>query len=56
MKLNLYDKDLNRIAIIGEGYKSCLWKEGYASVEPFILELSSNDEYRKKKSIYDTSG
>ena len=48
MKLNLYDKDLNRIAIIGEVYKSCLWKEGYASVEPFTLELPSNDEYRKK--------
>ena len=48
MKLNIYDKDLNRICIIGDNYKSCLWNEGYNSVEPFTLELNSIDEYRQK--------
>lgn len=48
MRLNIYDKDLNRICIVGENYKSCLWNEGYNSVEPFTLELNSIDEYRQK--------
>lgn len=48
MNLNLYDKDLNRISIIGERYKSCLWSEGYNSVETFTLELNATDEYKKK--------
>lgn len=48
MNLNLYDKDLNRISIIGTNYKSCLWIEGYNSVEPFTLELGLTDEFKKK--------
>lgn len=48
MNLNLYDKDLNRIAIIGSRFNSCLWNEGYNSAEPFTVELSSTDEYKKK--------
>ena len=48
MNLNLYDKDLNRIAIIGSRFKSCLWNEGYNSAEPFTVELSLIDEYKKK--------
>lgn len=48
MKLNLYDKDLNRIAIIGEQYISCLWSEGYNTIENFTMELVETEEYRKK--------
>ena len=48
MNLNLYDRDLNRISIIGTNYKSCLWNEGYNSTEPFTLELGVSDEYKKK--------
>lgn len=48
MNLNLYDRDLNRISIIGTNYKSCLWIEGYNSVEPFTLELGLTDEFKKK--------
>lgn len=48
MKLNLYDKDLNRIAIIGQQYISCLWSEGYNTIEKFTLELVETDEYKKK--------
>lgn len=48
MKLNLYDKDLRRISIIGEQFISCLWAEGYNTVENFTLELNATDEYKKK--------
>lgn len=48
MNLNLYDEDLNRIAIIGSQYISCLWSEGYNTVENFSLELNATDEYKKK--------
>lgn len=48
MNLNLYDKDLNRIAIIGGNYVSCLWSEGYNTVGSFSLELVLTDEYKKK--------
>ena len=48
MNLNLYDKDLNRIAIIGSQYVSCLWSEGYNTVENFTLELNATDDYKKK--------
>ena len=39
MRLNLYDKDLNRIAVIGSQYVSCLWSEGYNTTQPFTMEL-----------------
>ena len=48
MNLNLYDSDLNRIAIIGNNYVSCLWSEGYNTVENFTLELRETEEYKKK--------
>lgn len=51
MNLNLYDVDLNRIAIIGGHYISCLWSEGYNTIENFTLELIATDEYKKKVSI-----
>lgn len=48
MNLNLYDKDLNRISIIGNNYKSCLWAEGYNSMQPFTVELPLINEYKQK--------
>lgn len=48
MNLNLYDKNLNRIAIIGNQYISCLWSEGYNTIENFTMELVATDEYKKK--------
>ncbi len=48
MKINIYDKELNRVAIIGERYISCFWSEGYNSTQPFTLELNDTEEYRKK--------
>ena len=51
MNLNLYDADLNRIAIIGEQYISCLWSEGYNTIENFSLELIATDKYKRKISV-----
>lgn len=51
MNLNLYDSDLNRIAIIGGQYISCLWSEGYNTVGNFSVELNATDEYKKKVSV-----
>ena len=48
MNLNLYDRDMNRIAIIGTRFVSCYWAEGYNTVQPFTLELRETDEYKKK--------
>ena len=48
MNLNLYDENLNRIAIIGGRFISCFWSEGYNSIQPFTLELQATAEYKKK--------
>lgn len=48
MKLNLYDKDLNRIAIIEGRFVSCMWSEGYNTTQPFTLELQATYEYKEK--------
>ena len=48
MNLNLYDRDLNRIAVIGGQYISCFWSEGYNTTENFSVELIETDEYKKK--------
>ena len=48
MNLNLYDRDMNRISIIGNRFVSCYWAEGYNTVQPFTLELRETDEYRRK--------
>lgn len=48
MRLNLYDEEMNRIAIIGEQFASCLWAEGYNTVESFTVELQETEEYKKK--------
>lgn len=48
MKLNLYDENLNRIAIIGDQFVSCYWSEGYNSTERFSLEVRATEEFRQK--------
>lgn len=48
MKLNLYDENLNRIAIIGDQFVSCYWSEGYNSTERFTLEVGTTEEFRRK--------
>lgn len=48
MRLNLYDSSLNRIAVIGSRYISCLWSEGYNTLQPFTMELQESDEYKNK--------
>lgn len=46
MKLNLYDKELNRIAFLDENFISCLWKENYNSTGTLTLELSATEELK----------
>lgn len=48
MNLSVYDKDLNRVAVIGGQFVSCLWSEGYNSTGSFCLELIQTSEYKKK--------
>lgn len=48
MKLNLYDKNLNRISIIGDRFISCMWSEGYNTTQPFTVELQATEEYKRK--------
>lgn len=48
MNLNLYDAQLNRIAIIGGRFVSCMWSEGYNTTQPFTLELQATEEYKTK--------
>lgn len=47
MKINIYDENLNLVVPIGENYDSCLWAEGYNTVEPFTLELIATETYKK---------
>lgn len=48
MKLSLYDTQLNRIAYIGDKFVSCMWSEGYNTMQPFTLELIATEEYKRK--------
>lgn len=48
MNLNLYDTKLNRIAIIGGRFVSCMWAEGYNTTQSFTMELQATEEYKKK--------
>lgn len=48
MNLSLYDSQLERIAIIESRYISCMWSEGYNTVQPFTMELQETEEYKKK--------
>lgn len=51
MKLNIYNENLDRVAIVGDRFVSCYWSEGYNTVENFSLELLSTDEYKKKIKV-----
>lgn len=51
MKLNIYNKSLERIAIIGDRFVSCYWSEGYNTVENFCLELIATKEYKQKINV-----
>jgi hypothetical protein len=48
MNLNLYDRNLKRIAVIESRYVSCMSSEGYNSTQPFTMELQASDEYKQK--------
>jgi len=48
MRLNLYSSAMERVAVIGGQFISCLWTEGYNTVEPFALELPETDFYRQR--------
>ena len=48
MNINLYNKNLERIAIIGEHFISCLWQEEYNGKGNLSLELQATDEYKRK--------
>lgn len=48
MNLSLYDAQMNRIAIIGGRFVSCMWSEGYNTTQPFTLELQATEEYKTK--------
>lgn len=47
MRINLYDKDLNRIAFIDENFISVLWQENYNSTGNFTMELPATAEYKQ---------
>ena len=48
MNLNLYNEDMQRISIIGTNFVSCLWAEGYNTMEDFTLEVQATKEYKSK--------
>lgn len=48
MKLNLYNANMERIAIIEGRFVSCMWSEGYNTTQPFTLELVETSEYKLK--------
>ena len=48
MKLSIYDEQMNRISYIGEKFVSCMWSEGYNTVQPFTLELVATPDYKEK--------
>lgn len=48
MKINIYNENLERIAIIGNRFVSCLWSEGYNTTQNFTLELQDAEDYRDK--------
>lgn len=48
MKLSLYDSQLNRLAYIGGKFVSCMWSEGYNTMQPFTLELVATADYKLK--------
>ena len=47
MKINIYDKDLNRVDIIESRFVSCLWAEGYNTTEALSLELQESESHKR---------
>lgn len=47
MKIDIFDEQLNRVLAIEEQFVSCLWQEGYNTVETFTLELQERDLYKR---------
>lgn len=48
MNISIYNTQLERVAIIGSAYVSCLWSEGYNTVEDFCLEVIESDNLKAK--------
>ena len=48
MKINIYNKNLEYVTTIENNHISCLWREGYNSSEPFVLELPAIPAYISK--------
>lgn len=47
MKINIYDKDLNRVDIVESRFVSCLWAEGYNTTEALSLELQESESHKR---------
>ena len=47
MKINIYDKGLNRVDIVESRFVSCLWAEGYNTTESFSLELQESEAHKR---------
>lgn len=47
MNLYILDEKLNVVSIVGKRFKSCLWSEGYNTVQSFTLELVASDHFKK---------
>lgn len=48
MKISIYDPKLNRTAIVGDSFISCLWSEGYNTTQKFSLEVNATSEYKER--------
>ena len=47
MRINIYDKELNRVDIIESRFVSCLWAEGYNTTGSFSLELQESESHKR---------
>lgn len=47
MRINIYDKELNRVDIIESRFVSCLWAEGYNTTGSFSLELQESEAHKR---------
>lgn len=47
MNLYIFDDKLNVVSIVGKQFKSCLWSEGYNTVQSFTLELVASEHFKK---------
>ena len=46
MRLSIYDSQLKLVDVVGESFISCLWSEGYNTVEKFTLEVADIATHR----------